>query len=302
MNRQGLLAVCLVALVALAGCAGGLGGGTTTDEASTTTSTASNGGTTSGGGTTSDGSDSGTVATYLSDRPAAIGDFAQLNATVTRVGLHRVSAAANASGGANATAGEGGTENESDDETTASGWQTVEVNETVDLTELRGENATHIVNQSVPNGTYDNVFVYVSDVHGTLTDGSNADVKLPSGKLHLATTFTVETNGTVDFVYDLAVHETGNGRYIVRPNAGASGADRPLRVVGDNGASANASAGVDLTVAQNDSTNASGSVDLTVTENTSAESGNETNETTTTAGAGANATVEATATATAEGA
>ncbi|GGN11777.1 DUF4382 domain-containing protein [Halarchaeum nitratireducens] len=279
MNRQGLLAVCLVALVVLAGCAGGPGGGTTS-------TTSDDGGATS---TTSDGgtSGSGTVVTYLSDRPAAIDDFAHLNATVTRVGLHRVSAAGNESDGANATAG---------------GWQTVDVNETVDLTELRGENATHIVNQSVPSGTYDNVFVYVSDVNGTLTDGSSAAVKLPSGKLHLATTFTVEANRTVDFVYDLAVHGTGNGRYIVRPNAGESGADQPLRVVGDGGTSANASASadVDLAVTQNDGANASESVNLTVAENVSAEgesvtSGNET----TTAGAGANATVEATAAATA---
>ncbi|GGM58812.1 hypothetical protein J2752_001164 [Halarchaeum rubridurum] len=263
MNRQGLLAVCLVALVALAGCAGGMGGGTTTDTSAT--STTADGTTTDDGGS-GDGGDAGTVATYVSDRPAAIDDFAHLNATVTRVGLHRVSADANATSRAN-----------------ASGWQTVAVNETVDLTALRGENATHVVDQRVPSGTYDNVFVYVSNVEGTLTDGSSAAVKLPSGKLHLATTFTVEANETVDFVYDLAVHETGNGRYILRPNAGESGPDQPIRVVGDGGASASASASgsVDLGVTENDSANAnaSGSVDLTVRETVSAESDDGSNAT-----------------------
>ncbi|WP_435100866.1 DUF4382 domain-containing protein [Halarchaeum sp. P4] len=153
----------------------------------------------------------GNVVTYVSDQPAAIEDFRHLNATVTEVGLHRV-------GGANGS-------------TNTSAWQSVAVNETVDLTELQGQNATPIVNQTVPNGTYNKVFVYVGDLNGTLTDGSHPAVKLPSNKLHLSTNFTVGNGETVNFVFDLAVHETGNGRYMVKPNAGESGADQPIKKV-----------------------------------------------------------------------
>lgn len=191
----------------------------------------------------------GSVVTYVSDRPAAIDDFRHLNATVTEVGLHRA-------GGANGS-------------TNASAWRTVAVNETVDLTELRGANATPVVEQTVPNGTYDNVFVYVSNVNGTLTDGSNPPVKLPSGKLHLSTTFTVGSGETVDFVFDLAVHETGNGRYMVKPNAGESGPDQPIERAGGHD-----EADAEETMI----TTTSGSTTTTTSENTTATT------TTTTAG------------------
>ncbi|GGL29437.1 hypothetical protein GCM10009037_11370 [Halarchaeum grantii] len=195
-------------------------------------------------------SEQGSVVTYVSDRPAAIDDFRHLNATVTEVGLHRA-------GGANGS-------------TNTSAWQTVAVNETVDLTELRGANATPVVEQTVPNGTYDNVFVYVSNVNGTLDDGSHPAVKLPSGKLHLSTTFTVGSGETVDFVFDLAVHETGNGRYIVKPNAGESGPDQPIeRVGGHDEADAE-----ETTTTTSESTTTTTTAENTTTTTTSTTAGN----------------------------
>jgi hypothetical protein len=112
-----------------------------------------------------------------------------------------------------------------DDESEADGWVTHDVdNETVDLTKLQGANATAISNVSVPAGEYDKVFVYVSDVNATLTNGESVNVKLPSSKLQLTKPFTVSANSSPDFVFDINVHKAGNsGKYILRPIVSESG-------------------------------------------------------------------------------
>jgi len=122
-------------------------------------------------------------------------------------------------------------EDEKDDE--KAGWVTYDVdNRTVDLTELRGENATRLANLSAPSGTYTTVFVYVSDVHGVLKNGEEVRVKLPSQKLQLHTTFEIGANASAEFVYDIAVHKAGNsGKYILKPNIAESGTDVPIRDV-----------------------------------------------------------------------
>jgi len=84
----------------------------------------------------------------------------------------------------------------------------------------------------VEEGDYSKVFVHVSEVDGTLTDGSSADVKLPSEKLQLNEEFTVEANSTVDFVYDITVVERGNtDKYNIKPVASESGTDVPIERV-----------------------------------------------------------------------
>ncbi|MCD2200519.1 DUF4382 domain-containing protein [Halobacterium sp. KA-4] len=150
----------------------------------------------------------GTVEMYVSDQPGAIEDFQHLNVTITEVAVHPANA----------------TENES--------WVTRDVdNRTVDLTRLEGENASLVGNLSVPADTYEMVFVRIDGIDATLTSGESADVKLPSERLHLNSEFTVEANETVSFVYDIRVHETGSGRYILRPNAGESGPNQPINHV-----------------------------------------------------------------------
>jgi hypothetical protein len=149
--------------------------------------------------------DEGTVAMYVSDQPGAIEDFDHLNVTITAVAVHPANA----------------TENES--------WVTRDVdNRTVDLTRLEGENASLVENLSVPADTYEMVFVRIDGIDATLTSGESADVKLPSKRLHLNSEFTVEANETVSFVYDIRVHETGSGQYVLRPNAGESGPHQPI--------------------------------------------------------------------------
>lgn len=151
---------------------------------------------------------SGTVAFYVSDQPNAIDDFEHLNVTISEVAFHPANASENAS------------------------WMTRDVdNRTVDLTRLQGDNASLLGNLSVPAGDYDKVFVHVSGIEATLDSGESANVKLPSEKLHISAPFTLESDETVPFVYDITVQETGSGKYILKPQAGESGTDVPVKRV-----------------------------------------------------------------------
>ncbi|XGI84036.1 DUF4382 domain-containing protein [Halorutilales archaeon Cl-col2-1] len=193
MRTKTLGIVAVVGLVALAGCTGGMNGG----DAGT-----------------DDGEDTnlGTVNLYISDQPNAIDDFEHLNVTVTEVGFNRVNV------------------NESSNQ---SNWETHEVdNVTVDLTKLKGENATMIDEYDVPNGTYSKVFVYVDEINATLDNGEQVNVKLPSEKLHVNKNFTVGNNESIDFVFDISVHKAGkSGKYILKPVVSESGTDVPMNQV-----------------------------------------------------------------------
>ena len=115
-------------------------------------------------------------------------------------------------------------------------WVEYEVdNRTVDLTRLQGANATKLSSFDVPNGTYEKVFVYVSEVNGTLKDGSDQRVKLPSGKLQLNSEFTVGNGESVDFVFDITAVKAGqSGKYILKPVISESGTDVDIERVDDD--------------------------------------------------------------------
>ncbi|WP_254821833.1 DUF4382 domain-containing protein [Haloglomus halophilum] len=235
-----VVALAAAAMLLLAGCIGGVPGG-------------ADGGT-DGTATTDDGA--GTVTLYVSDQPGAMGDFEHLNVTIDRVAYHRVNASddgdVEAETDANTTeteANETDAEADPEDEAEAEaegendpdreddqreGWETYDINDTtVDLTELQGENATVVGQQRLPNGTYDKVFLYVSEVDGTLDDGSSTKVKLPSGKLQLEKRFTVGNNESMDFVFDATVVKAGkSGKYILTPVVSESGTDVPIKEVG----------------------------------------------------------------------
>ncbi|WP_323674209.1 DUF4382 domain-containing protein [Halorubellus sp. PRR65] len=114
---------------------------------------------------------------------------------------------------------------EGDESSEKDGWVMHDVdNATVDLTKLQAANATAISNVSVPAGEYDKVFVYVSDINATLTNGESVNVKLPSQKLQLNKNFELSANSSPDFVFDINVHKAGNsGKYILRPIVSESG-------------------------------------------------------------------------------
>ncbi|MBB6647718.1 DUF4382 domain-containing protein [Halobellus ruber] len=254
MNRNAVAAALVAGLVLLAGCSGGLTGtpdGTTGESALD-------------GGTTAEEieGETGTVNVYISDERNDIDDFEHLNVTISRVG---VKPAGDDSDGEDAddedaddtetedvntetaTTESGETETETpdadeaddsdadddvddadqDDSEGESEWIEYEVdNRTVDLTELKGKNATKLSSLDVPNGSYEKVFVHVSEVEGTLKDGSDQRVKLPSGKLQLNSAFTVGDGEEVDFVFDITAIKAGNsGKYILKPVISESGTD-----------------------------------------------------------------------------
>lgn len=212
------LAVLLIAgLVALAGCSAGPGTGNE-DPA--------NGGS----------SGTATINFWVSDQPGAMDDFESLNVTVTRVAFKP----------ANRTANESMNDSENDSEA-GSGWVEHDVNDTtVDLTELRGENASLVDSVEVPNGTYTKTVMYVSEVDGTTTDGEHPNVKLPSEKLQLDSEFTAGTNESVDFVFDIKVTKAGNsGKYVIRPVISQSGTDQPIEDVNERADDADSDDGDD---------------------------------------------------------
>ncbi len=202
MSTSAIRPAVLALVVVLAGCSGFSGGPTASPTGATDGPTASTQPTDGSGST-----DVGTVRFYLSDQPSIIDEFRHLNATITRIGFHR--------GGGNGS------------------WIEFPVNgTTVDLTALKGANATLIEEFDLPAGNYTKVFVYVESVDGTLKTGDNMTVKLPSGKLQLNKGFRLGPNESVEFVYDISVHKAGqSGKYILKPVIGESGTDVPIEPV-----------------------------------------------------------------------
>jgi len=149
----------------------------------------------------------------ISDEKNAIGDFESLVITIDSVGVHRAG-------------GDGD-------------WiEPLDIEEELDLVDLQGENATEIWSDTLPDGDYNKVFVYASDVNGVLENGDSIKVKLPSDKLHINTHFSIPTpdDSPVSFVFDISVVAAGNGagngqggiKYILKPVVGQSGPNQPF--------------------------------------------------------------------------
>ncbi|QCS40920.1 DUF4382 domain-containing protein [Natrinema versiforme] len=271
MNRRAIQLILVAALVAVAGCAGGMGGQPASESAGDDPSSVDD---------SSDGG-MGTAAFYVSDEPNVIDDFEHLNVTITKVGFKKAGGSSETDGesddaddgnetddetdgeedeaddgAANETDAEGEAQTDGDGENDSDGeetdeedgdgkdedgddekdgdkadgdggdeWVEYDVDErTVDLTELKGANASMIDEFDLPAGDYEKVFIYVSDTEGVLNDGSTTRVKLPSSKLQLNSKFTVGDGERVDFVYDIAPHKAGkSGKYILKPVISESG-------------------------------------------------------------------------------
>jgi hypothetical protein len=129
----------------------------------------------------------------LSDDPNAIADFSSLKVTISRIGVLR--------------GGEGG------------GWEEIKLEPgiMVDLTRLQGLNAQEIWKGNLPEGQYRQVFIYIENAVGILTNGTTAKVVVPSGNLQISKPFAVTADGsTISFVYDVTVVAAGSD-YILQP-------------------------------------------------------------------------------------
>jgi len=105
------------------------------------------------------------------------------------------------------------------------------VNRTVDLTELKGANATKLHALVAPNGSYDKVFVYVDGIEAALKHGDSVTVKLPSNKLQINKGFTVGDGQSVSFVFDLTVKQAGkSGKYVLQPLISESGTGEEVEI------------------------------------------------------------------------
>jgi hypothetical protein len=143
----------------------------------------------------------------LSDEPNAIGDFSSLKVTISRIGVLR--------------GGEGG------------GWDEInlEPSITVDLTRLQGLNAQEIWKGNLPEGQYRQVFIYIENAVGVLTNGTTVKVVVPSGNLQIPKPFAVTAEGSVSFVYDVTVVTAGSD-YILQPQLEQSGANEKIHELG----------------------------------------------------------------------
>lgn len=157
------------------------------------------------------GSDSGTSGTFelmVSDQPNAIDDFDHLNVTFSEARVF--SAGDNASDDGNDSEG---------------GFETIDIEgQTVDLTTVVGDRATSIANVSLDEGEYSKVELHVDSTDATV-DNESADVKVPSEKLMITKSFTIEANETTSFVFDISVVERGDGTYNLLPVVSESGVD-----------------------------------------------------------------------------
>lgn len=152
----------------------------------------------------------GNFVFYVSDEQNDIGDFESLTITVSSIQIKPV--------------GEGP-------------WLDIEPEAPeADLVQLQGKRAQELWRGDVPDGEYQTVFIYIESIVGILADSEEeADIKLPSGKLHLETPFSVFGDEPTEFVFDITVHRTGeagNGaRYILSPQASESGAGQSIEPI-----------------------------------------------------------------------
>lgn len=228
-----------VASVLLAGCSAD--GASTSDGGDGS----ANGDGTAGSG---DGADSdGRFRLLVSDQPAAIGDFDSLTVTFSHARVFGGDAVDTATGteatattdGGNETAtttdGGGGAQPEDDQEGNGNGQGTGRGNgddedagdeaeadgdggftrfdldgASVDLTQVVGDAAMPILEETLAPGRYTKIELHASDVVG-MVDGEEANVHIPSGKLMITKPFEIRQGETTSFVFDINVVQRGQG-------------------------------------------------------------------------------------------
>ena len=137
----------------------------------------------------------------ISDKPADIADFSTLQVNLSHARVFKCNAS-----------------NETD-----VNWTILDLNGTwVELTNLVGNKSLPVLNGTLEAGNYTKIELHLTETYG-LVNGTEADVKVPSGKLMITMNFTVVANETTMFVFDMHVVKKGNGGYNLRPVISESG-------------------------------------------------------------------------------
>lgn len=140
----------------------------------------------------------GLVRVSMTDAPGA---YDQVNVVVREVRVH--------------AAGE-----------TDGGWYTVrtDADTTIDLLTLANGGFVTLGDELVPAGDYDQVRLVLGDGSTVVVDGVTHALTVPSGMqsgIKVQGLFTVPPGGTVDVALDFdagrSIHETGNGKWMMRP-------------------------------------------------------------------------------------
>lgn len=186
-----------------------------------------------GGGSSPDDTESGasadgTFRLLISDRPASIDDFDELNVSFDRSRIFAEDAeeTGETTDGTETELeteddepedGENNTEDETEAETEDSGaddgdqrgFHIIDLDEeTVDLTQVVGDKAIDVFEGNFEEGRYTKVELYAADVEG-IVEGESADVQIPSGKLQIVKPFEIVAGETLSFVFDINVVKKG---------------------------------------------------------------------------------------------
>ncbi|HKA24316.1 MAG TPA: DUF4382 domain-containing protein [Candidatus Eisenbacteria bacterium] len=157
-------------------------------------------------------SGSGTMRIRMTDKPGP-GNVEAVNLVVTEVSVRA----------------EEGTVTESDSDTVAitdtGGWQVLSTTtKTYDLLTLQNGVFTTIGEGTLPAGTYTQIRLKLGAGSTIVVDGTTYPLKVPSGMqsgLKLNGTFVVPAGGNTDVGLDFdasrSIHETGNGKWMLKP-------------------------------------------------------------------------------------
>ena len=178
---------------------------------------------------------SGTLATHVTDQPADIGDFESLIVTIEGIWLGPEGAISgadddesddesddegDADDAGDADDGESDDAGDADDENEPAGREYYELDEPqeADLVQLQGEETQLIDERELSVASYQFLQLNVSNVDGTLEDGSEATVERPgNAPLTFNAEFEVRENTRTSFTADFAPVRRGTGSYLLRP-------------------------------------------------------------------------------------
>ncbi|MFW6450490.1 MAG: DUF4382 domain-containing protein [Nanoarchaeota archaeon] len=142
---------------------------------------------------------SGNFNLLVSDAPADIEDFESVEVTLSKTKIF------------------GGNDSEE-------GFEEKEIDATVDLTEVVGNDSEEVLTTELEAGEYDKIELYVESVDATTTEGEEAEVMVPSEKLQITKPFEVIEGEVTNFVFDINVVKKGQGNdYNLLPVISESG-------------------------------------------------------------------------------